>query len=98
MEPGRSCDASAGSGYTLSEGVRAETPGEEAKRRSGGGERLQGGRAMSGRRGEDGPAEEEAPGKDGEVQEAEEDGKYEEELDPRIQARFFTCLQVVFRM
>ncbi|KAJ0003569.1 hypothetical protein NQD34_008667 [Periophthalmus magnuspinnatus] len=84
MEPGIVLDSSVGfSGCTQSAGVREETPGEEAK----GGE---GSTAMSKLREEDSPAAEEtrvAGEEDGETRgNAEDEGKYEEELDPRIQA------------
>lgn len=87
MEPGFSRDSSAGSGCPKSAGVREETPGEEAK----GGDVCT---AVMKRR-EDGPAAEEAKAESeeegGDAQNqikniSQDEGKYEEELDPRIQA------------
>lgn len=87
MEPGFSRDSSAGSGCPKSAGVREETPGEEAK----GGDVCT---AVMKRR-EDGPAAEEAKAESeeegGDAQNqiknniSPDEGKYEEELDPRIQ-------------
>ncbi|KAK7899636.1 hypothetical protein WMY93_020489 [Mugilogobius chulae] len=86
MEPGTVRDSSAGSGCPQAAGLREETPGEEARGGEGGGSTV-----MSKRKGEDIPAAEEARAA-GEEEHREaakstedQEGKYEEELDPRIQ-------------
>ncbi|XP_030003421.1 SH3 domain-binding protein 5-like [Sphaeramia orbicularis] len=87
MEPGTSRDSTTGAGCPKPAGVREETPGEEAK----GGE---GSSAMLKRRGGDEATAEDGKAKcvdDGDAEnqsktvEQEDGGKYEEELDPRIQ-------------
>ncbi|XP_028256690.1 SH3 domain-binding protein 5-like [Parambassis ranga] len=87
MKPGTSREIPKGAGCLKPAGLREETPGEEAK----GGE---GSTVMLKRKGEEQGTAEEVPAHGeghGEAEnnitsgEDEEDGKYEEELDPRIQ-------------
>ncbi|KAM9838984.1 SH3 domain-binding protein 5-like [Aulostomus maculatus] len=84
MEPGTSLESPSGAGYPKAAELREETPGEEAAIGDGGA-------LMRSRRGgEDGAAGEEAE-RSGDAEDQtpagteEEAGKYEEELDPRIQ-------------
>ena len=92
MEPGTSREIATGVGCPRPAGVREETPGKEA---GGAGD----GAGMLKRRGADAGTAEEADayaywGDDGAAEtqtktgEGEDAGKYEEELDPRIQACF----------
>ncbi|XP_037650604.1 LOW QUALITY PROTEIN: SH3 domain-binding protein 5-like [Sebastes umbrosus] len=82
MEPGTSRDAPAGSELLRPSGLREETPGEEARD----GEERPGRPGMLRRRGpaRDTEEEEEEQTTTG-GEEGEDDGKHEEELDPRIQ-------------
>lgn len=88
MEPGTSREILSGAGYPKPSGVREETPGKEAR----GGEDST---VMSKRRGADAGTAEEVKSHWGDAGDAvnqikagegEDTGKYEEELDPRIQA------------
>ncbi|XP_023147594.1 SH3 domain-binding protein 5-like [Amphiprion ocellaris] len=84
MQPGISRDVQRAAGYTNQPGLREETPGEEAQDHEG-----STGKMKSSAAGED-AAEEEKTQRDGEAVKQvqtlqEEAGKYEEELDPRIQ-------------
>lgn len=90
MEPGTSRETTSGPGGSVRAGMREETPGKEAR----GGD----GTVMMKRRGTDADIAEEVKApweeeeEDGEAEnqmkpeEVEDAGKYEEELDPRIQA------------